>query len=342
MSIVEDGDGSASQSDQPDERPPWRRILYAAQPYPDTYLPSDTYAPPIKQVDEPSHLSIITALSPLTQNINVFVVFLGLFHRLEQGQIQAAPLILACLAALLVCSLLGLATTWRRSTSKDHGNISSSVTTSPSSIVSFAVLLLLLYALSPVLKTLTEATTSDTIYPLSLMLFALHICLADNILRPEGVIHRDSIDSSQDTTKSARRSAKARGPPPPPQLFSALSLNAATAASLVLASRLPSNAHVFALLFTSILAFALFPIYSRRTCGILLRLAISLVLILLAISSTAFVSSTLAVLVAIVNGFVLLVVPAWMKASKRGKVRYDGPWKVAKPQLSRKRRYSVF
>lgn len=94
---------------------------------------------------------------------------------------------------------------------------------------------LALMAVTPVLKTLTEATSSDSIWALSAILFILNLLLADY-----------------------------GGPEPGPhRLTSVLSMNAAISASVVLASRLRSNLAVFALVLQAVLLFALFPILRK-------------------------------------------------------------------------------
>lgn len=90
-------------------------------------------------------------------------------------------------------------------------------------------------SVTPVLKTLTEATSSDSIWALSAILFMLNVLLADY-----------------------------GGPQPGPhRLTSILSMNAAISASVVLASRLRTNLAVFALVLLAVMFFALFPILRK-------------------------------------------------------------------------------
>lgn len=330
-------------------RPPWKRVLYEAQPYPDWYMPEQaTTRLNAAPAEVPARLSIAVALLPLSQNVNVIFLFLSVFQRLESGALHPTQLILGCGAALTLTAAL-----WKLA-AKEPRERRKQLRSSPASqLISFAILLLLLYALSPVLKTLTEATTSDTIYPLSFLLFALHLCLADNTLRaapvpPSQEQEHELSDGSQAVPRpQARPQAQ---PEPQPQLFSALSLNAATSASLVLASRLPSNAHVFALLFAAIFAFALFPMATRRlsssTSGSgsgvpLARIIVSAGLIPASLFFTwrgPASGLTMPLLVALANGFILVVVPAWMRAASGNRGRYDGPWRVARPVLRGRRR----
>lgn len=101
-----------------------------------------------------------------------------------------------------------------------------------SNLSSLIVLVGVLLALSPVLATLTNSFSDDTIWVLTILLMLIHVVFHDY-----GYI----IGSSE----------KFEGP---------VSLNAAIFASVLLGSRLPSNLHVFTLIFLAIELFALFPI----------------------------------------------------------------------------------
>lgn len=309
--------GSSTPTATPANRP-WKRVLYEKQPYPDWHFPRDEIATTISRGPRGSkpftHLSVLVALLPLIQNINVIFLFLEVFNQLESGTLHPARLTFWCLTAIVIGGLTARLFTGNRKKRRSKRR------QGPSEIISFAILLLLLYALSPVLKTLTEATTSDTIYPLAFILFGLHVCLAENILR---------TNEKQDTSSSQLQQQG--------QLSSALSLNAATSASLVLASRLPHNAHVFALMFTAILAFAFFPALVSKSKRPVSKFAVVCVLVGLAIGSACInhQDSTTFLAVTTVNGFLMVIVPFWMCVGSRRKTRYDGPWKVATPQFKR-------
>ncbi|KAL2757792.1 hypothetical protein ACRALDRAFT_1079882 [Sodiomyces alcalophilus JCM 7366] len=92
-----------------------------------------------------------------------------------------------------------------------------------------------LLGLSPILKSLTRSTSSDSIWAMSFWLLAVNIF---------------SFDYSTAGSASARVPAS-------------LSTNAALMASTVLASRLPSTGQVFSLTLFSIEVFGLFPVFRR-------------------------------------------------------------------------------
>lgn len=94
-----------------------------------------------------------------------------------------------------------------------------------------------LLGLSPILKSLTRSTSSDSIWAISFWLLTINIFF---------------FDYSTDTN-AAKRSAP----------VASLSTNAALMASTVLASRLPSTGQVFSLTLFSIEVFGLFPVFRR-------------------------------------------------------------------------------
>ena len=135
------------------------------------------------------------------------------------------------------------------------------VTTVKSAILIYTALL----GLSPILKSLTESTSSDSIWALSTWLMLLHVFFFDY----------SASSSSATATTSTNNSAK---------FPASLSTNAALMASTVLASRLPSTTHVFSLTLFSIEVFGLFPVWRRCLRHISWRghLVLTLILVLAA------------------------------------------------------------
>ena len=123
---------------------------------------------------------------------------------------------------------------------QNQNRIHQRVTTVKSAILIYAALL----GLSPILKSLTESTSSDSIWALSTWLMLLHIFFFDY----------SGSSSTATATTSTNNSAK---------FPASLSTNAALMASTVLASRLPSTTHVFSLTLFSIEVFGLFPVWRR-------------------------------------------------------------------------------
>ncbi|KAH6672101.1 phosphatidylinositol N-acetylglucosaminyltransferase-domain-containing protein [Halenospora varia] len=98
-----------------------------------------------------------------------------------------------------------------------------------------------LLGLSPILKSLTRSTSSDSIWAMSFLLFAINIFFFD--------YGTPAPSSSINATNK--------------NIPASLSTNAALMASTVLASRLPSTGQVFILTLFSIEVFGLFPVFRR-------------------------------------------------------------------------------
>jgi len=172
------------------------------------------------------------------------------------------------------------------------------------------MMFLSLMSLSPVLRTLTAATSSDSIWALAAVLLIVNALLADY-----------TATNSED---------------PHEGLSSVLSMNAAVSASVVLASRLPTDVSVFALMLFSIQSFALYPILRHRlqasTIG--LWLMITLGLSILAVSLMATLSRTVMWLNFVVLTFVTFVAPAILIWGQRYKNIIRGPWDAAVPKVN--------
>lgn len=106
------------------------------------------------------------------------------------------------------------------------------LTTIKSAVLIYSTLL----GLSPILKSLTRSTSSDSIWAMSFWLLAINIFFFD-----------------YSTDINPRKAAP----------VASLSTNAALMASTVLASRLPSTGQVFSLTLFSIEVFGLFPVFRR-------------------------------------------------------------------------------
>lgn len=100
-----------------------------------------------------------------------------------------------------------------------------------------------LLGLSPILKSLTKSTSSDSIWAMSFLLFAINIFFFDY--------------STSAPTVAGLRGGGNRNMP------ASLSTNAALMASTVLASRLLETGQVFSLTLFSIEVFGLFPVFRR-------------------------------------------------------------------------------
>lgn len=121
-------------------------------------------------------------------------------------------------------------------------NLSPRTTLRLSTVKSALLIYYTLLGLSPILKSLTRSTSSDSIWAMSFMLFTINIFFFDYGPSP--------LSSASTSTVATNKNIPA-----------SLSTNAALMASTVLASRLPSTRQVFSLTLFSIEVFGLFPVF---------------------------------------------------------------------------------
>lgn len=244
----------------------------------------------------PASLSLLLSQTlPITQHLASTFIFLSVFVNLHRGSLE--PLHLLALCGVLC----GVGAGWSSRVGGTGGGLP-------------LIPLFTLYLLSPVLKTLTKATTSDSIWALSGTLLAVNLFLGDY-----------------------RSIPTAAAPRVPSQLPSTLSLTAALSASTVLASRLSSNLAVFSLLLFSTLWFGPFPLL-RSALPIQPTLILTALLALGAITSLLGVGGGAAQIATLLIVGIAVFVPLWRIWISSYKDRVRGPWDVA--QISHSTRHA--
>jgi phosphatidylinositol glycan class C protein len=210
----------------------WRKILYIKQDYPDNHVDSSFLELMRKNANVRAYeyWSVVVASGAILQHVSTIVAFLAIFMLLYYDRMSHQWLIVGG-SLLTVCGYaywdwtIGALYPQQR---LDRWEI----------LKSAALLFGFLYGLSPILMTLTRATSSDTIWSLTV------ICFIVNLL---------SNDYSSD---------------PDSFQFSAVSTNAAIFASVMLASRLPQEMDLFALTLLAVECFALFPVFRCHFVGL--------------------------------------------------------------------------
>ncbi|PYH93403.1 phosphatidylinositol:UDP-GlcNAc transferase PIG-C [Aspergillus ellipticus CBS 707.79] len=174
-----------------------------------------------------------------------------------------------------------------------------------------------LLGLSPILKSLTKSTASDSIWALSCWLLIMNIF---------------SFDYGSGEGAGATK------------FPASLSTNAAVMASTVLASRLPSTTHVFSLMLFSMEVFGLFPIFRRQLRHVSWTGHVLLTLALVIVAGGA-VGITLrggwaAAVVGSILGSILTALAMggcswWLISLQKYKNVVTGPWDPARPIIRR-------
>ena len=182
-----------------------------------------------------SYSSLVRNTGSVTQHLASIAIFIVIFIKLYQEEYSINSLILH---SHLICTVGYFIYYFLLDTRHKRYSLRQTLKAS-------GLFLLTLLGMSPILKTLTEDTSSDTIWAMSVLLFGGNIAFHDY--------------------SSMNRSAQFQG---------TISLNAAIFASVLLASRLKSNLFVYGLMSFAIILFALFPLFRKyfRVCFFYFRI----------------------------------------------------------------------
>ncbi|KAJ2078530.1 glycosylphosphatidylinositol anchor biosynthesis [Coemansia sp. RSA 988] len=283
---------------------PWRKLLYIQQDYADDYV-DDTFLMELQKnanVRMYDYSTVAMQTTVVTQHISSIVVFIAVFINLYQGDLTGS-LLLWCSSLLTVMGFVS----W---------DMLSYVLQAPVQriihlgLIKGAVLFtMLLFGLSPILRTLTEDTSSDTIWAMTVIFFCVNLAFHDY---------------------STGNLTNIRFP-------GSVSLNAAVLASVLLASQLDSNLSVFAFLLFALEWFALFPIYRRYLKRISAAASVTTTVVLALVATVMFMCISRAIAMLHVFGtlFITFGCPLWLIWVQRYKNEIHGPWDEARPIVHR-------
>lgn len=167
-----------------------------------------------------------------------------------------------------------------------------------------------LYILAPIYHTLTRSISSDTIWALSVSLLLIHLFLHDYsgyTIRPPGTRNNPTLSNN-------------------------ISLNSSIIASVLIASRLPSRLHVFAVMLFSLQVFLFAPLVtcSIKKYSFKLHLWFSFTLMFMTLSIIYALHLMLFVLLLALLVFISVVCPYWLIQIQEYKFEINGPWDEAK------------
>lgn len=281
----------------------WEKKLYIKQPFPDNYTDSASF---LKQLEKNTHVKLysfselVLGACHVQQHWSSVFLFLSLFSHIYHGSFSPQSLQIlnnALLSIIYIFWMLHVRMS-RMSAQRKHAK---------KQVAKAAILLLMtIFGLSPVLKTLTEDISSDTIGTLTGLLLLINL-----------IFHNYGEESNE-------------SPNP-------IALNAALFAAVMLASRLDAKLKVFGLISLAIIWFSLFPIarsflnrqfypYLLIFCTLVISActAFSLYRVTLGLLTTGYMFLTL---------FILFICPGWYKYLQKYKNNIHGPWDEAKLQL---------
>ncbi|GAA5988682.1 hypothetical protein JCM10908_003674 [Rhodotorula pacifica] len=375
----------ANGSATPPIKQPYRKVLFLRQPYPDNHVDASFLRDLKRNVNvHPADLpALLRQTIPITQHVASIFIFVVVFVSLSRGSLSSSTLLSMCAGLSCVCrawswaigaegGVPGRAGQYSTAPSTNaititgrNGEVgSNSDQTSTSGFIARAdtssqvgtlIPLVALYLLSPALKTLTRATTSDSIWALSGTLFAINVFLSDYRAIPTtSAFRRDLLPrrwpfsraGAASAASAVRNAAKVESvvPPIPPRrvffaqrapLPSTLSLTAALSGSTVLASRLSSNAQVFSLLLFSTLWFGPFPLLRSSLTlrpTLLVTYLLSTAALVLLFRTVGTGGTVLASAILLGTSVVAPMVRGWLYV--RYKDRLSGPWDVVPPKVN--------
>ncbi|KAJ1701997.1 hypothetical protein LUZ63_001776 [Rhynchospora breviuscula] len=167
-----------------------------------------------------------------------------------------------------------------------------------------------LYVLAPVYHTLTRSISSDSIWSLTVSLLVIHLFLHDysgSTIRPPGALNN-------------------------PKLASNISLNASIVASVLIASRLPSWLHVFAIMLFSLQVFLFAPLvmFCIKKYSFRVHLVFSFVLVGVTLTVTYQLHRLFFGTLLVLMVFISVICPYWLIRIQEYKFEINGPWDEAK------------
>uniref|UniRef100_A0A0E0CNL1 Phosphatidylinositol N-acetylglucosaminyltransferase subunit C n=1 Tax=Oryza meridionalis TaxID=40149 RepID=A0A0E0CNL1_9ORYZ len=153
-------------------------------------------------------------------------------------------------------------------------------------------------------------SNSDSIWALAVCLLLVHLFLHDysgSTIRPPGALNN-------------------------PKLTSNISLNASIVASVLVASRLPSRLHVFAIMLFSLQIFLFAPLvaFCIKKYSLRLHLLFSFALMIMTLGVTYQLHHMFFILLLALLVFISIVCPYWLIRIQEYKFEINGPWDEAK------------
>ncbi|WVW79707.1 hypothetical protein I302_101677 [Kwoniella bestiolae CBS 10118] len=337
------------------KQPKWEKVLWRRQPFPDNHVPPDFLA----ELDDlpprpiPKLIPLLFAALPISLHLSVIALFLAIFYALLEGTVSPEEVGWKC----VIFGLSGWAIHkygWGIHPTTPQ---EASIIPAPTPLRTLILPPLLLSLLSPVLGTLTSATTSDSIWPLAGGLGFVHLLLADFRTGEDQRVKR-----RREKAKRMNRAHKRRGSVgmieveegEEKSLTSSLSLTSALSASVVLASRLPSTSHVFSLVLLAVMLFAGWPPIAKgvREAGKSFSLILTISMATLSISlfpsraapsfeyriwGHQIIPTTPTLIFLISLSLVNIIGPVMLIYAWRWKTRRGGGWDVAVVKLRKGR-----
>ncbi|XP_037904316.1 phosphatidylinositol N-acetylglucosaminyltransferase subunit C [Hermetia illucens] len=262
----------------------WRKNLYEQHDFGDNYTDPSLF---LKDLQKNKNVKIFTfkeavrGATRLTNQISCICAFLIVFYYMYTENVTPTKFLLATSLTVLIGYFLYTGRNFRLNVLLEDSK-------------TLLTVLVFGYMLSPLLHTLTDAISTDTIFSMTFFVMFLHLIYFDYGLKAAIV-------------------------------SKAISLNAAIFGSVCLASRLASSYHAFVLLVVSAGFFVLFPIFTNKFWNpIMIIPLVSICSFCLYHISIPVVTTYVVILI-----FVNLVCPYIFVVKQKHKNNINGPWDEA-------------
>ncbi|XP_015119942.1 phosphatidylinositol N-acetylglucosaminyltransferase subunit C [Diachasma alloeum] len=263
----------------------WRKNLYENRDLPDNYTDS-TFLEELEKNIKPNNVTTIEAIalgSSISIQLSIVILFVMVFIWLN-NEWTTPNITFTSSAGLTVFGYL--CHTLKLPDMPDK--ISKDIRTA-------LIFLAFGYILSPVLKTLTETVSTDTIYAMTIFMFLIHLIFS-------------------------------KYGSPQVSLSDSLSITSSIFGSLMLASRLASPLHAFSLLTVAVQCFVLLPFLLSKIEN---KVVISILLTASTVYLLGIISPTLTCVFVAVTIFVHVICPLWYIRWQKYKDNIYGPWDEA-------------
>lgn len=263
----------------------WRKNLYENHELPDNYT-DESFLEELRKNVKPNSVTLLEAISlgaSISIQLCIVVLFVIVFIWLNNEWTTPNKIFIVS----VILTVIGYFK-YMLKTSKVFEKISKDLRT-------VLIFLAFGYILSPILKTLTETISTDTIYAMTIFMFLIHL-----------------IFSKYGSTNVS--------------LSESLSITSSIFGSLMLTSRLSTPLHAFSLLTVAVQCFVLLPfLLSKLDCKIFIsiNLAFSTLYFLWNLStilSCVFVAALI---------FIHIICPVWYIKWQKYKENIYGPWDEA-------------
>lgn len=283
----------------------WQKILYIRQDYPDNYVDRKLFLAELKknvtcQLYTYSQLVGLTMM--VTQQLASVLIYVAFFYYLYVKWLSVQQLLYLAntVSIIFYFTWLWYVRRQRNVTRRMEGR-------QPGK--SGVLLIMTLLGLTPILQTLTQDVSSDSIWSLTTGCFLVNLCFFD-YGRPARMTN---VEDS-------------------------LSLNAAVLGGVMLASRLPSKPHVFGLMCLSVDWFGFFPMFRRMIATRYPQwmAPLTILLVVVTVSMLASIKWWLASTFIMMVLMVSFLLPAIFVHLQKYKNEIHGPWDEAPVRLNKK------